>query len=411
MSSSDATAASGGGDSPRRLYLDNAATSFPKPRGVLEAMQHYYTELGASPGRGGYAESIEAGRLMTECRRSICKLLGSPAAPEHVVFTLNCSDALNLAIKGLFDLSQLGGKGGHAVCTDLDHNSILRPLNALADRGVISVTRVPVDSKTGLVDPDAVRRAVRPDTKVIAITHASNVTGTVQPLRALGHVAREMAVPFVVDAAQSCGHVPIDVVADCVDLLAAPGHKFLMGPLGTGFLYLRPGMEKILRTLKEGGTGSVSENDRHPDFLPDKYESGSHNAPGIIGLLAGVNWVLDQTVAKLHAHDQTLVRTFLEGVSRCEGLTYFGPQGVANRIGVFSVRVGDYAPHELSALLESHFGLLTRSGLHCAPHAHRTIGTAEAGGATRLSFGPFLMPQDIKFAADALAEVALSVAR
>lgn len=395
-----------GGDAgnPRRLYLDNAATTFPKPRGVVEAFGRYYSELGASPGRGGYAESVEAGRLMGECRRAILRLIGGQGGGEHVVFTLNCSDALNIAIKGLVHPE----RGGHAVCTDLDHNSILRPLNSLADRGVIEVTRVRVDPATGLVDPDDIRKAVRPDTRLIAMTHASNVTGTVQPLREVGKVAREMAVPFVVDAAQSVGHVPIDVVADCVDLLAAPGHKFLMGPLGTGFLYLRPGMEKLVRPYREGGTGSVSEHDRQPDFLPDKYESGSHNAPGIVSLLEGVKWVLAQGVDKLHARDTDLVRTFLDNIARCEGLTYFGPRGVKDRIGVFSVRVEGYEPHELSTVLETQYGLLTRSGLHCAPHAHGTIGTLDRGGTTRLSFGPFLSPQDVKYAADALAEVALA---
>lgn len=391
----------------RRLYLDNAATSFPKPKAMHEAMRRYFEELGSSPGRGGYMESVEAGRLMTECRRAIAKLLRANCPPEHIVFTLNCTDALNLAIRGLL-AGYDSKRGAHAICTDLDHNSILRPLHAMADAGHIELTRVPVDGVSGLVNPDDIRRAVRPNTRLIAMTHASNVTGTVQPLREVGHVARECAVPFVVDAAQSCGHVPIDVEQDCVDLLAAPGHKFLMGPLGTGFLYLRPGMEKLVRPIREGGTGSVSENDRQPEFLPDKYEPGSHNAPGIIGLLGGVQWVLSQTVEKLHAHDQALVRTFLDGVISLEGLEYFGPRGVANRIGVFSVRVQGYEPQELSAALESSFGILTRSGLHCAPHAHGTIGTLPTGGTTRFSFGPFLTPQDVKFATDALADLAMS---
>jgi cysteine desulfurase family protein len=389
-------------DAPRRLYLDNAATTFPKPPAVLSAFVRHFTELGASPGRGGYAESIEASRLLTNCRRAICSLIGADT-PNQVIFTLNCTDALNLAIKGVLEPA-----GGHAICTDLDHNSILRPLHALADRGVISLTRVPVDPITGLVDPADVRAAVRKDTKLIAMTHVSNVSGTVQPLREVGRIARECAVPFVVDAAQSLGHIPIDIEADCIDLLAAPGHKFLMGPLGTGFLYLRPGMEKWVRPVREGGTGSVSELDRQPDFLPDKYESGSHNAPGILGLLEGVNWVLDQTVEKLHLHDRDLVRTFIDNTLRLPGLQIVGPRGVANRIGVFSVRVEGFSPQELSAVLESHFGLLTRSGLHCAPHAHRTLGTLEIGGTTRLSFGPFLSVQDVKFAADAIAELCLS---
>jgi cysteine desulfurase/selenocysteine lyase len=230
----------------------------------------------------------------------------------------------------------------------------------------------------------------------------------VQPIREIGSIARECEIPFIVDAAQSAGHLPIDVQLDHIDLLAAPGHKALLGPLGTGFLYIRPGLEKNLRSIKEGGTGSVSENDHQPDFLPDKYEPGSHNAIGIIGLSEGVKWIAEQTIEKLAVQDLDLVRTFLEGVSSVEGLTYFGPQGVRNRIGVFSVRIDGYDPHELSALLESQFGILTRSGIHCAPLAHAAIGTADTGGATRFSFGPFLSKQDVKYATDALADVAMS---
>ncbi len=383
--------------------MDNAATSFPKPLAVGEAMVRYAKDLGASAGRGAYAEAIETGALISECRRRLNKLLHGQN-PDHFIFTLNCSDALNLAIKGLIH----PGKKSHGICTHIDHNSILRPMNALMDAGLIEQTRVPVDSSTGLVDPDDIRKAIRPDTRLIAITHISNVTGTVQPIREIGKIAREHGVPFVVDAAQSAGHVPIDVQSDCIDLLAAPGHKALLGPLGTGFLYLRPGMEKIVRTLREGGTGSVSEDDRQPEFLPDKYEPGSHNAIGIIGLSEGVKFILDQTVEKLAAHELDLVRTFLEGVSNVEGLSYFGPQGVRSRVGVFTVKLDGYDPQELSAILESQFGVLTRSGIHCAPLAHAAIGTLKNGGATRFSFGPFLSKQDVKYATDALAEIAIT---
>ena len=389
--------------SPRRLYMDNAATSFPKPASVLAAMTRYATELGASPGRGAYAEAVEASAILTDCRRRLSALFHGER-PEHFVFTLNCSDALNLAIKGLIDPNG----HGHAICSHIDHNSILRPLNALAERGWIEQTRVPVDPATGLIDPDAIRKAIRPDTKLIAVTHASNVTGTVQPLREIGRIAREHRVPMVVDAAQSAGHVPIDVQADLIDLLAAPGHKGLLGPSGTGFLYVRPGVEKLLRPLKEGGTGSISEEPRQPDFLPDKYESGSHNAIGIAGLAEGVRWVAERTVAKLYEHEMDLVRTFIDGASDVEGLTYHGPQGVRDRIGVFSVRVDGYDAHELAVVLETSYGILTRPGIHCAPLAHAALGTADCGGTTRLSFGPFLSKQDVKYATDALAEIAMS---
>src|SRR5438132_4077781 len=214
--------------SPRRLYLDNSATSFPKPAAVLEAMTRYANELGASAGRGAYREAVESGRVIQRCREQLNELFNGERA-EHWIFTLNCTDSLNIAIKGLVGVAH----PAHCICTHVDHNSILRPLNALADAKFITQTRVPIDSRTCLVDPDDIRRAIRPNTRLIAITHVSNVTGTVQPIREIGRIAREHGVNIVVDAAQSAGHLPIDVQADGIDLLAAPGHKGLLGPLGT----------------------------------------------------------------------------------------------------------------------------------------------------------------------------------
>lgn len=395
MSSTDPAA-------PRRLYMDNAATSFPKPRAVIDAMVRYATEMGASAGRGAYREAVETAGILADCRRRLNQLFNGER-PEHFIFTLNCSDALNLAIKGLIDPA---ARVNHAICTHIDHNSILRPLNALQDAGRVEQTRVAIDPSTGLVNPDDIRAAVRPETRLIAVTHASNVTGTIQPIREIGRIARERGIPFIVDAAQSAGHLPIDLRADFIDLLAAPGHKGLLGPLGTGFLYVRPGIEKTLRPLKEGGTGSASENDRQPDFLPDKYEPGSHNAIGIAGLNEGVRWILEQGVEKLAAHDLDLVRTMIDGIGDVEGLRYYGPRGVRNRLGVFSVRINGFEPYDLAGVLESHYGILTRPGIHCAPLAHAAIGTTTHGGTTRFSFGPFLSKQDVKFATDALAEIA-----
>lgn len=381
--------------------MDNAATSFPKPRAVLDAMVRYATDLGASAGRGAYREAVETGAILTECRRELNKLFHGED-PEHFIFTLNCSDGLNLAIRGLLDADTRG----HAICTCIDHNSILRPLNELERRGWASVTRIPVDPHTGLVDPDDIAKAVRPDTRLIAATHASNVTGTVQDLAPIGRIAHEHEIPFLVDAAQSAGHIAIDVQKLGIDLLAAPGHKGLLGPLGTGFLYIRPGLEKTLKTVREGGTGSVSEQDWQPDFMPDKFETGSHNAIGIAGLLEGVKWIAAQTVEKLAEQDFNLVRMFLDGIGTIDGLTSYGPQGVKNRCGVFSVRLEGYEPYELANVLESHYGILTRPGLHCAPLIHKAIGTLDKGGTTRFSFGPFISVQDVKYATDALAEIA-----
>jgi len=385
----------------RRRYMDNAATSFPKPRGVTEAMVRYATEVGASAGRGAYREAIESGAIIAECRRMLC-LLFHGEKPEHFVFTLNCSDALNMAIRGMADRR----KKTHVICTEIDHNSILRPVNALADEGWIEQTRIPVAPITGFVDPADIARAIRPNTSLIAVTHASNVTGTLQPLRPIGAIAREHGIPLLVDAAQSAGHVPIDVQRDGVDLLAAPGHKGLMGPLGTGFLYIRPGLENVLHTIRQGGTGSVSEQDRQPDFMPDKFEPGSHNAIGIAGLLAGLKWLEEQTVEELAAHELALTAAFLERIRHIDGLTFYGPQDTRGRVGVFSVSMEGLSPAELAARLEQEFGILTRPGLHCAPGIHRQLGTTPLGGTTRFSFGPFLTVEDVLYAADALATIA-----
>lgn len=386
----------------RRLYMDNAATSFPKPPGVAEAMAHYATQLGASPGRGAYAEAREAGRLMLQCRQRICDLIHGQQ-PEHVIFTLNTSDALNMAIRGLLQ------PGDHAITTWLDHNSVLRPLNTLADRHGVTQTRVPCDPLTGLVDPQDIHRAIQPRTRLIAVVHGSNVSGTLQPIAQIGKIAREHEIPFLVDAAQTLGHVPIDVQADQIDLLAFPGHKGLLGPLGTGGLYIRPGIEKHMRTYREGGTGSVSEKDTQPDFMPDRFEPGSHNAIGIIGLSQSVKWILDRGVDSLWQHEQHLTRAMIDGLSEMgdwPGVTYLGPQGINHRCGVFSVRLtGLDHPQALSDQLEHEYGILTRSGLHCAPLAHQTFATHEQGGTTRLSLGPFLTMQDVQYACDALAHI------
>jgi len=391
-----------------RIYMDNAATSFPKPDSVLAAMNDYATRLGASAARGAYHEAKETGRRMTQCRERINTLINGQN-PNHVIFTLNTTDALNLAIHGLVhpQTARPHTKQNHLITTHLDHNSVLRPFNMMVTRDGIAQTRVKCDPHTGLVDPDDIEQAIRPETALIAAVHGSNVTGTLQPIRAIGKIAREHDIPFVVDAAQSLGHIPVDVERDHIDLLAAPGHKGLLGPLGTGFLYIRPGIEQRMRTIREGGTGSVSEHDTQPDFLPDRFEAGSHNAIGILGLSEGVQYLRDQTVEKLWQHEQQLMRTMLAGLTdadRMPGLTLFGPHTTEHRCAVFSVRIEGFdQPVALSEALENEFGILTRSGIHCAPLAHQTIGTHAAGGTTRFSLGPFNTEAHVHRALDALA--------
>lgn len=387
----------------RRLYCDNAATSFPKPPEVLAAMVDYATRIGASAGRGGYAEAQASAAVLKTCRERLNTLFHGED-PDHFIFTLNCTDALNLAIQGLLK------PGDHALTTWMDHNSVLRPYHHLAEDRTIEYTHVAVEAGSCVVDPEDIRRAIRPNTRLIAVVHASNVTGTVQPIREIGRVARERGIPFLVDAAQSVGHIPIDVQADGIDLLAFPGHKGLLGPLGTGALYIRPGLEGRIRPLRFGGTGSISEQQVQPEFMPDRFEAGSHNAIGIAGLSAGVEWILKKGIKALFEHDQNLCRTFMEAVDGVEGLRYLGPQGIRHRMGVFSMRIQGMDPLKLAGRLEAEFGILTRAGLHCAPLAHTHLGTIDSRGTTRLSFGAFLNLPDVQYAADALAKIALEQA-
>jgi cysteine desulfurase family protein len=386
-----------------RIYLDNAATTFPKPPSVIEAMQRYAVELGASPGRGSYHESRESGRLLEQCRERLLRLFNGES-PSSVIFTLNATDALNLAIQGWLR------PGDHAITTWLDHNSVLRPYNALAEAGIIEQTRVQCDPSTGLVDPDDIRKAIRKNTRLIAIAHSSNVTGTLQPIAEIGRIAREHGVTFLVDAAQTLGHVPIDVQRDHIDFLAAPGHKGLLGPLGTGLLYIRPELAAQLHPIRQGGTGSVSELDVQPDFLPDRFEPGSHNTLGLVGLSEGVQYLLDRGLDAVWAHERELTRALLRLFERkFDGLRLYGPTKLDERVGVFSVRMAGYdKPQQLSDVLEERFGLLTRSGLHCAPLAHRTIGSFELGGTTRFSLGPFNTLEQVETIGEALEQLTTS---
>ena len=385
----------------QRIYTDNSATSYPKPDSVAEAMARFSRECGASAGRGAYAEAKACEEIIATCRTRLAELINAES-PERIVFTLNCSEALAIAIRGVLNTAP---PGSEAVATAMEHNSVLRPLNALAEQTGLAPAFLPCDPSTGLVDPDDVRRAIGPRTRLVACVHVSNVTGTLQPIRDVVAIARGAGVPSVIDAAQSVGHVPLDVQQLGADFVAFPGHKGLMGPLGTGALYVRPGAEKLADTMKEGGTGTISEQPRQPDTMPDKYEIGSHNAVGLAGLSAGVAWVLDRGVDSLREHDRQLCRAFLDATEGIEGLTVYGPRDLADRAGVFSVGIDGLAPGELAALLESEFGLLTRPGVHCAPLAHKTIGTHPVG-TCRFSFGPYNTVEHATCAAGALSRIA-----
>lgn len=394
----------------RRVYLDNAATSFPKPPAVAEAMMRFMERNGASP-RGRFAEAREAGESLARCRERIRELINGESA-DHVVFTLNTTDALNLAIHGVVRPHLRSGRRPHVVATWYDHNSVLRPYNALAAEGV-EQTRVECDPETGLVDPEDVRRAIRPgQTVLVAVNHASNVTGVVQSVAEIGRVCREAGVPLLVDAAQSLGHIPVDVRAMGIDLLAFPGHKGLLGPTGTGGLYLRPGMEELVEPVRQGGTGSRSEEDVQPRMLPDRYEPGSHNTVGIIGLSEGVAWLLERGIGAVRRHEKALIEAVLDECGDLpRGLRLLGPRSAEGRVGVFSFVHESISATELADRLEREHGVLSRAGLHCAPLAHRSLGTAppRGAGAVRLSVGPFVTVEDVVGAVRGLKEVCAGV--
>ena len=384
----------------QRIYLDNSATSFPKPNAVTQAMVDFAANCGASAARGAYAEAKACERMIATCRSRIAKLINAES-PERIVLAMNCSEALAIVIRGLLNAA---GSGARAVATAMEHNSVLRPLNALRDQVGLRPQFLPCDPRSGLVDPDDVRRAIRRRTMLVACVHVSNVTGMVQPVGRVAAIARGAGVPCLVDAAQSVGHLPVDVQAIGADFVAFSGHKGLLGPLGTGVLYVRPGMEEKLPTMKEGGTGTVSELPMQPKTMPDKYEIGSHNAIGLAGLSEGVAWLLARGLGGIREHEKALCEQFLSLTAGVGGLTVYGPRDTSCP-GIFSVNVAGFGPDELAAALDADFGICTRPGLHCAPLAHQTIGTYPAG-TCRLSFGAFTTDEHVRCAADALAAIA-----
>lgn len=382
-----------------RTYLDNAATSWPKPDAVYEAVDRYQREIGAAAGRGAYAQSSESEAIVSAARKGVAKLLGVKDQ-QRIVFTLNGTDSLNLAIHGV-----LGTAGGHVVTTQIEHNSVLRPLRWLEDRGKIEVTRIACDDD-GCVDTAAIQAAVREETRLVAMIHASNVTGVMQPVAEVGAALADHPALFLIDAAQSLGHVPLDVEDANADLVAAPGHKGLLGPLGTGILYIRPGAESQVDPLRQGGTGSVSETDQQPDMMPDRYESGNLNMPGLAGLAAGTGYLFSRGMEAVREHEQTLTSRLLAGLREIAGITIYGTQEPRRRVGVVSFNVEGYEPQEVAAALDAGYGVQVRAGIQCASGVHAALGTAKHGGTLRMSLGPMTTTEDIDCALAAIAEIA-----
>ena len=356
------------------IYFDNAATSHPKPDSVLRAVRRALTDFNANPGRSGHRAALEAGRAVLNARERMAELLGA-ADPMSVVHCFNCTDALNLAIKGSLR------RGDHVIATQLEHNSVLRVLGTLAARERIRLTLVPPRAD-GFVDPADIEAALAPNTALIVCTHASNVTGAIQPVAAIGRLAREKGIRYLIDGAQALGAMPVNVAALGCDLYAFPGHKSLLGPQGTGGLYIGPGV--LLTPLREGGTGTGSESMLQPSELPERYESGTVNLPGIAGLGAGCEYVRER-LSQIMMRERELTQALYEGLAAMKGVTLYSPSVEAGRAGIVCFNVGDLPSAQVADALARQ-DIAVRGGLHCAPGAHRFLGTLDRG-AVRASVG------------------------
>jgi cysteine desulfurase family protein len=378
------------------LYLDNAATSWPKPECVYRAIDNFNRRIGASPGRGSHSRTIAAGEVLLEAREGLAGLFNIRDS-SRIVFTANITMAINIALKGLLRA------GDHVVISSMEHNAVVRPLYMLKDKGVeLSVVRCAPD---GSLDPAQIERAITEQTRLVCLLHASNLTGTIMPVHEVGEAARRKGALFMVDAAQTAGVLPVDVEKQRIDILAFTGHKSLLGPQGTGGLYIRPGLN--IASLVEGGTGSLSEQVYQPDFMPDKFESGTPNTPGIAGLGAGIGFIWEKGLDEIHVHEQGLTDSLLRGLRDIKGVILYGPQDARRQTAVVSFNIQERDCGEVSMLLDKKYGVLCRSGLHCAPLAHRTLGTLKSG-ACRISPGLFNSNDDMDRVVRAVYEIAAS---
>lgn len=379
---------------PDVIYLDNAATSWPKPPVVGAAMGRFLDQEAANPGRAGHRMAVAAERMLDRVRKQLTDFIGG-TDPTRMIFTLNGTDALNIALKGILRA------GDHVITTTLEHNSVSRPLEAMARRGQITLTRVEFSPATGTIDLADLAAAITPRTRLVVMTQASNVLGTIQPVAAVGRIVRERGggVRFLVDAAQTIGTVPIHVERDRIDLLAFPGHKGLLGPPGTGGLYVAPtiGLNDLL-PFREGGTGGDSAHPTMPETFPYYLEGGTPNTVGIAGLEAALSYVQDRTPAAILAHERALLQRLIEGLAGLgqAKVQIYGPGTVENSVGTlsFNLNQGGYTPQEVGGILDESFGIAVRPGLHCAPYTHRTLGTFP-DGTLRVSPGPFTTVQEM----------------
>ena len=380
------------------IYFDNAATSFPKPPQVVDAVVEFMTKIGANPGRAGHSQSVKAGEIVFEARKKIARFFGV-RSPMNVVFTSNATEALNTAVKGLLR------DGDHVITSSMEHNSVIRPLNRLAQDGIITFSVLDGDER-GVLSVEEVEKAIKPETRAVVLNHMSNVTGAVQPVRELGELCRSKGVLIILDCAQSAGIIPVDLAADYIDIACFAGHKGLYGPTGTGGMVIRDDFDyKRIKPLKEGGTGSLSDKTDQPVFMPDKFESGTLNVAGIAGLSAGIDFLnsLPEGLKSVQLHKQTLQKYFIEKAEK--HVKGFVTQSETVGSGVISFIIEGLSVSEVTMKLSDEYGIMSRQGLHCAPLTHQRIGTFPEG-TVRFGFSVFNTRDEIDAAVKALKEIA-----
>ena len=379
-----------------KIYLDNAATTYPKPEKVYSSILNYMKNVGASPCRGGYENALTGDRMVYKCRQSLINLFNFNKI-ENVVFTSNITASLNILIKSIVE------DGWHVITSAMDHNSVIRPLVSLEKSNKIKLDILNC-SEEGLINIEDFKNAIKDNTKLVVLSHASNIVGTIQPLETIGKICKEKGIYFIIDSAQTAGVLPLDFQNLNCNALAFTGHKALLGPQGIGGFIIDDKLNNIATNFIEGGTGSLSESTLQPDFLPDKFESGTMNTPGIAGLLAGIEYINEEGLNTIKEREEYLSREFINGLLNINSIKVYGPLDASLRTATISINSSKIDNSELGFLLDSEFGIMVRTGLHCAPLAHKTIGSFPQG-TLRFSFGAFNDIKDINYALYALNSI------
>ncbi len=377
------------------IFLDNGATSFPKPEEVYTFMDQFYRNFGVNPGRSGYDLCMETGELVEETRKMLTDFFNGKD-PNRLCFSYNSTDALNLIIYGMLE------EGDHAITTTLEHNSVLRPLYHLYKFNGVDVDYISFDEK-GFVNPDDFPKKFKKNTKLVIINHASNVVGTIQPVKEIGKYCRERGIPFAIDASQSAGKIAVDIEELNVDVVAFTGHKSLLGPTGIGGLYVREGIE--IRHTRAGGTGVRSAVRTHLEEYPYRLEYGTLNVMGVAGLHAGLKWIEEKGLENIHEHEMKLTAMLRDGLKDVEGVSVYCQDDLTDHISIFLFNTDGFEALDTATILDVDYNIAARSGLHCAPLVHEQLGTDKIKGAVRFGIGPFNTEEQIRIAINAVKEI------